>query len=295
MELPLLFLTCKKFYELQSNYQFWNTIYTTHWKLTKDIKLENTKKAWMEKCIAESNWDNSKYSVRILKGHTSSISTLKMLGNTLVSGSVDTTIKIWNLNSKQCISTLKGHTGTVRCLDFDLQKKRIVSSHDGSIKLWDLETGQLISTHNIHSEEITAFQYDSERGHIISGGADKLIKVTDMNEMKIIKTISGHKSKISCLQVRNDILVTGCKNDIKLWDLTQGKCVNSLKGHTDFVRTIWFDNSMIASGSDDETIFIHTEQGQNLLRGHKGKINTLQFNKNRLVSGSTGILKIFFF
>ena len=47
--------------------------------------------------------------VQTVKGHTSRVNCLVYLGNnTLVSGSFDKTIKIWDIATGECIKTLEG-------------------------------------------------------------------------------------------------------------------------------------------------------------------------------------------
>ena len=73
-----------------------------------------------------------------------------MEGNKIISGSLDSTIKVWNLDTGYCLSTLdwmtsEGHTGVIRCLQADTW--RIVSSSDDkTIKVWELESGQRLVT-----------------------------------------------------------------------------------------------------------------------------------------------------
>ncbi|CCI03622.1 hypothetical protein MICAC_4770001 [Microcystis aeruginosa PCC 9443] len=63
-------------------------------------------------------------------------------GKTLVSGSVDKTIKLWNVETGKEIRTLKGHDGYVWSVNFSPDGKTLVSgSGDKTIKLWSKETG----------------------------------------------------------------------------------------------------------------------------------------------------------
>ena len=49
-----------------------------------------------------------------LEGHENTISSLKLLNNSLlVSSSWDQTAKIWNLRTKSCVFTLKGHKNII--------------------------------------------------------------------------------------------------------------------------------------------------------------------------------------
>ncbi|KAI0244446.1 hypothetical protein L0F63_002203 [Massospora cicadina] len=63
----------------------------------------------------------------------------------LVTGSADNTIRVWSLQTGQCLRQSFGHLGDVTCLDMDTL--RIVSgSADGTVKVWDLDTGRCMHT-----------------------------------------------------------------------------------------------------------------------------------------------------
>ncbi|MGB3191188.1 MAG: WD40 repeat domain-containing protein, partial [Limnoraphis sp.] len=62
-------------------------------------------------------------------------------GKTIVSGSSDKTIKVWNLQTGELIRTLKGHGGPVFSVSISNDSKTIVSgSDDNTIKVWNIET-----------------------------------------------------------------------------------------------------------------------------------------------------------
>merc|ERR1711881_499228 len=66
--------------------------------------------------------------------------------NILVSGNADSTVKIWDILTGQCLQTLSGinkHQSAVTCLQFN-SKFVITSSDDGTVKLWDVKTGEFI-------------------------------------------------------------------------------------------------------------------------------------------------------
>ena len=49
-------------------------------------------------------------------GHTGGVWSSQMAGNVIISGSTDRTLKVWDMETGQCIHTLLGHTSTVRCM-----------------------------------------------------------------------------------------------------------------------------------------------------------------------------------
>ncbi|CAI0459298.1 unnamed protein product [Linum tenue] len=70
-----------------------------------------------------------------LSGHTSAVISMKVGGGRLFSGSMDGTIKVWDISTLQCIQTMKGHDNAVMSLlcysDFLLS-----CSLDQKIKVW---------------------------------------------------------------------------------------------------------------------------------------------------------------
>ena len=63
----------------------------------------------------------------------------------IASGSIDQTVRVWNLNTKECIAVLKGHEGWIRAVCFSPDGQILASgSHDRTIRLWSTKTGTLL-------------------------------------------------------------------------------------------------------------------------------------------------------
>lgn len=57
----------------------------------------------------------------------------------IISASDDHTIRIWNWQSRQCISILTGHSHYVMCAKFHPTEDLVVSaSLDGTVRVWDI-------------------------------------------------------------------------------------------------------------------------------------------------------------
>ena len=92
----------------------------------------------------------------------------------LVSGSLDNTLKLWDVRTCRCFHTLFGHVEGVWCVDCDTL--RIVSaSHDRTIKVWDRDTAQCQITLVGHRRAVTTVALGDDK--ILSGSDDGDVRV----------------------------------------------------------------------------------------------------------------------
>ena len=106
------------------------------------------------------------------EGHTSWVNNFLVYENKLISCSNDKTIKIWDLNSYQCLQTLEGHTGCVKNI-LVYQNKLISCSYDKTIKIWDLNCYQCLKTYFFNTHILKAHE--------------GLLYYNDNNTIKILK------------------------------------------------------------------------------------------------------------
>ncbi|KAH9321721.1 hypothetical protein KI387_016360, partial [Taxus chinensis] len=87
-----------------------------------------------------------------LSGHTMPVVTLVSGADRLYSGSMDHTIRVWDLTTFQCMQTLEGHTSVVMSLLL-WEQFLLSSSLDNTVKVWcAMSSGQLEVTYT-HNEE----------------------------------------------------------------------------------------------------------------------------------------------
>ena len=99
-------------------------------------------------------------------------------GKTIVSGSGDSSIKIWDRATGKLLKTLKGHTHGISSVTISTDGKYIVSSSlDGSVKIWDRESGKLIKTLTGHTSGLTSVIISTDGQYIVSGSYDGSVKI----------------------------------------------------------------------------------------------------------------------
>ncbi|KAI7894305.1 quinon protein alcohol dehydrogenase-like superfamily [Mucor mucedo] len=94
----------------------------------------------------------------------------------IISGSLDNTIKLWDMTTGNCIRTLFGHVEGVWSLAYDTL--RIVSgSHDKTVRVWDIGSGRCMHALEGHNGPVTSVALSDTK--IISTSDDGDIRIWD--------------------------------------------------------------------------------------------------------------------
>ncbi|XP_026680022.1 uncharacterized protein LOC103510053, partial [Diaphorina citri] len=123
-----------------------SSVYGTRDNSTRDYKLvscgndDNLLKLWI------LSYDLARGRVSLsplasLQGHTSAVTSVRFnhKSSLLVSGSMDKTVKLWDVPSLTCIKTLESHTRYVTCCTFSCDDSLLASgSNDKTVTIWDM-------------------------------------------------------------------------------------------------------------------------------------------------------------
>jgi F-box/WD-40 domain protein 7 len=179
--------------------------------------------------------------------------------NFIITGSGDSSVRIWNYRTGNCERCLQGHTGTV----WAVRQKGdylISGSHDKTAVLWNIRQCKYI-THLIgHSGDVFAVDINDTLTIALTGSGDKTVRMWNVSDglcFKVISTnihqpvISLHSSKDYCVYCNGSV--------ITLISLSSGCMIKTFRGHQDRVECVHMNidgcnYDTIISGSRDHTI-----------------------------------------
>ena len=119
--------------------------------------------------------------VKTLTGHSDWFGGITSLafspdGKTLISGSQDKTIKLWNLETSQEIKTLSGHSDHICAVAYSPNGQILASaSKDKTVKLWSVASGEEISSVKCTDSVIYSIAFSPDGKILAAGSGDTTI------------------------------------------------------------------------------------------------------------------------
>lgn len=181
-------------------------------------------------------------------------------GKRVLTGGEDKRVRLWDLETGNCIRMLKGHTARIMSVAWSADQRRALSaSDDKTLRLWNIETGRCLRVLKGHTAEVHSVAWSTDNRHAISGSWDHTVRLWDLERNLCLRVLEGHDSEVLCVELSVDqrrALSGSFDNTIRLWDVESGFCLRVFEGHTQYVSTVALstDQRHVLSGSLDKTV-----------------------------------------
>lgn len=172
------------------------------------------------------------YLLRVLKGHTDSVRAITGHANILITGSYDSTARVWDLKTGECLWVLKGHKERIYSCVYDFKRNTcFTGSMDTSVRIWDLNTGETVSILDGH--QILVGLVSSSENVLVSAAADSTVRIWDPDTGRSRFVLRGHSSAITCVVNDDYKVISGSQGMLKLWNAQTGEFVRDLVDNVD--------------------------------------------------------------
>ena len=229
----------------------------------------------------------------LLRGHTDWVNAVKIdaASRTLFSASDDFTVRLWDLDTKQCIKVFEGHVGQVQQVlplppEFEVDENDFRPGNnedDGSSTASSplLTHARPLIQQNpspLTSSEATPFWPDDPSRaapprYMLTGALDSTIRLWDVHAPATSSTnASGAQDAIR--QPPPPVV---------------SACLRTFFGHVEGIWSLAADHLRMVSGSEDRMVKIwdpRTGKCERTFTGHAGPVTCVGLSDSRLVSGS---------
>ncbi|KAF5358266.1 hypothetical protein D9756_001236 [Leucocoprinus leucothites] len=189
-----------------------------------------------------------------LSDHDHAVRALAARGRTLVSGSYDCTVRIWDIITGEQKWVLVGHTQKVYSVLLDVSRKQACSgSMDGIVRIWSLTTGTCLHTLTGHTSLVGLLGLSPS--YLVSAAADSTLRIWDPSTGELKHTLT-HTGAITCFQHDEYKVLSGSDGNLKMWNVEDGTLVRDLLTGITGVWQVVFEGRwcVAASNRNDSTV-----------------------------------------
>jgi WD40 repeat protein len=116
-----------------------------------------------------------------------------------ISGSGDSTVKVWDLESGSLLRSLAGYARAVFAVGVTRDARRVIcGSSDRTVRIWDLESGQVLHTLAGHRGCVRAVAVTRDGRRAIWGSDDKTVRVWDLDALTQLCTFTAEGAVHAC-------------------------------------------------------------------------------------------------
>ena len=173
------------------------------------------------------------------------------------------------------------HAGRVLALDFDPTGGLLAvgggdPSRSGELVVWEVGKGMVVlRSEETHSDTVFAVRFSPDGRLLASGGADKFLKVTRLEDGKIIRSYEGHTHHVLGVDWKSDgrqLASSGGDSVVKVWSFDTGEQIRTCQAAGKQITALdWLPGGpLIAGASGDRQARLWNADNGQVTRGFGG-------------------------
>jgi WD40 repeat protein/serine/threonine protein kinase len=222
-------------------------------------------------------------------------------GRLALSGSLDHSMRLWELMSGRELGRFEKHTGAVLAVAFSPNGRYAVSGGvDQTVHVWDVDSGWELRCLTGHAELVTSVVFLPDGRHVLSASRDRTVRLWDVGGGRELGRLVGHAGDVNTVAVSADgrlAVSGGADRTLRVWDLATGRelrCLRSRQardqGPVVTAAALAPDSQhVLAAGSDHALVLWDLEAGREVRRyaGHTDWVTSVALSPDgrRAVSG----------
>ena len=165
--------------------------------------------------------------VKALTGHPAAVLAVAVTadGRRAVSGSEDTTVRVWDIANGRAILKLRGHERAVNSVAVAHDGRIAVSASKDALLLWNLDTGEKLRSLTGHGGPVFDVALSPDSRLAVTASADETIRIWQIPSGEQLLTLRGHSGSVTAVAITPDgkkVVSASEDGTLKTWDLKTG-------------------------------------------------------------------------
>ena len=226
---------------------------------------------------------------------------LALSGTRAVTGHADGAVVVWDFEKAEKVAAFKRNSAEVWSVTFAGSQNRVAaSSHDWKVTLWDTanpaQPVHVLDAHDSAAQAV-AFHASPNGPMLATGGADKTVKLWNLDSMDQVRRYRGHRDFVTALAFSPNgrmLASAGLDGGIRLWSTGSRGMYRSLNGHKGKIASLAFAPSgdrLVSAGEDGLVRIWDVRRGRTYrtLTGNGGSVAAAQFSPDGQRIASAGV------
>jgi len=149
-------------------------------------------------------------------------------GSLIATGSDNGDVQIWDAETGESVTILRGHTAAVNSLKFVADGKTLVSAcSDCTARVWDEPTATCVCTYTGHQAPILGLSTSPDGTMVASGCADNEVHLWKVDGTHV-KKLAGHTAAVRGCSFSSDgkrLATASLDKTVRIWDVDAGTCL----------------------------------------------------------------------
>lgn len=222
-----------------------------------------------------------------LRGHHGAVTTVACSpdGESLLSGSRDRTVKLWNIRRHDDDLTLRASAGCTSIAFSPAGAYLASASRDQAMRIRIMTTGKMHKWQHL-PESVNGLAFSPDGVQLACAGDDGGIRVREVTSGRKTLHLRGHSGPAHAVAFdlsSNRLASAGEDGTIRIWDIARGRETLCLTGHEGAVHAVSFspDGSSVISAGADGTVRVwdaDTGRQRVALGDHEGPVYAVAFH-----------------
>lgn len=211
---------------------------------------------------------------------------------------------VWDLDAGTKIADLRRNEAPIWAVAFTRSGRLATASHDWSVSLWDIRKPSApVHVFEDHKNPVQAMALAPDTDILASGGADKQLRLWDLNTLDKVRTYRSQSDFITAIAFSADssLVASGTlSGQISLFRAKSRSRLRRISGHDGEISALAFtpDNGLLVSASNDGTVRVRETRRWRTIKtlpDHRGPVTALAIapdGRSFATSGADGTVRV---